>query len=212
MHFIRLYNKCRQVESAYFLVLFRAFIYNLLKKKIIAHHTTTIKGLKNIKINGALEIGMGYFGFLHKSDRTLLNICGEMIVKGNLAIGRGCRFDIGSNAVAEFGNESYINPFSTLIIMHGLKIGNDCAISWNCQLLDEDFHQITYDGKQDNKKEILIGNHVWIGCGTHIYKGAIIPDGCVVAANSVVRGAINEKNVLIGGNPAKILKDNICWK
>ena len=61
------------------------------------------------------------------------------------------------------------------------------------------------------KSEIIIGNHVWICSGTQIYKGTKIADGCVIAANSVVRGVFSVPNALIGGNPARIIKENIKW-
>jgi acetyltransferase-like isoleucine patch superfamily enzyme len=45
-----------------------------------------------------------------------------------------------------------------------------------------------------------------------VYKGAKIPDGCVVASDTVLKGEIDKENCLIGGNPARILKENIHWK
>ena len=86
------------------------------------------------------------------------------------------------------------------------------ANSWNCQFLDSDHQFIEYVGRKEKENEIIIGNHVWIGSGAQIYKGTIIADGCVIAANSVVRGIFNTSNSLIGGNPARIIKENIKWK
>ncbi len=95
--------------------------------------------------------------------------------------------------------------------MHKLKIGDNCAISWNCQFLDEDFHEIKYQGKKETPEEIIIGNKVWIGSNVCVYKGTFIPNGCVIASNSVVKGGFEEENVLIAGNPAKVIKRNISW-
>ncbi|KGO89410.1 hypothetical protein Q764_08530 [Flavobacterium suncheonense GH29-5 = DSM 17707] len=127
-------------------------------------------------------------------------------------MGRGCRFDIAEKAVMTVGKGGYINANSTFIIMHGLTIGDNCVISWDCQFLDEDFHEIDYEGKKTVANEIVIGNHVWIGCGVKIYKGAVIPDGSVIAANSVVRGVFTTPNSLIGGHPARVLKESVHWK
>jgi acetyltransferase-like isoleucine patch superfamily enzyme len=96
--------------------------------------------------------------------------------------------------------------------MHQLTIGNDCAISWNCQFLDEDYHEIQYEGKKEkNSNSIKIGDRVWIGSNVSIHKGAVIPRGCVVASNSVVKAVFDEENVLIAGNPAKVVKRSISW-
>jgi len=50
------------------------------KKNIIAHKKVKIKGIQNIDIKGALEIGLSYFGLLHPLDITFLNIRGRLII------------------------------------------------------------------------------------------------------------------------------------
>ena len=40
-----------------------------------------------------------------------------------------------------------------------------------------------------------IGSHVWIGSRVSVLKGAIIPDGCIVASNSVVGKVFTEKKL-----------------
>lgn len=105
-----------------------------------------------------------------------------------------------------------MNSNTSLIIMHSLKIGDNCVISWNCQFLDEDFHEINYVGKRKNENSIVIGNNVWIGCGVKIYKGTIIPNGCVIASDSIIKGVFSVENALIGGNPARLIKEGIEWK
>ena len=210
----KLYNKCKKSNSNFFLVIIRFVTYKILyNKKIFLHQRVTVKGIKNIDITGYLEVGLRYVGFIHKTDRTYLNIKGKLNIKGTpYSIGRGCRFDIGPGAVVEIGRRGYINSNSLFVIMHKLIIGNDCVISWNCQFLDDDFHQIEYEGRKESDNSIIIGDHVWIGSGAQLYKGTYVPDGCVVASNSVVRGVFTKKNVIIGGNPARVIKENINWE
>ncbi|MDJ1471643.1 acyltransferase [Cytophagaceae bacterium DM2B3-1] len=182
------------------------------ERNIISHQSATIRGWKNISTHGLLKIGVDYIGFTHNKDVTFLNIYGKIITFDNVSIGRGCRFDIGGKAIVKIGKGTYINPFTKVIIMHGLEIGEYCAISWDCQFLDEDFHEIQYEGKKSSDSNIIhIGNKVWIGSNVAIYKGTTIPNGCVVASNSVVKTKFEEENVLIAGNPAKIIKRNIYW-
>ena len=54
---------------------------------------------------------------------------------------------------------------------------------------------------------VAIGNDVWIGAGSRILKDARIPDGCVIAANSVVLGSSRlEPDGIYGGAPVRLLK------
>lgn len=203
---------CKSTGSNFLIVLFKCLIYRINGKNIITDQRTRIKGLSNISTNGQLKVGLDYVGFTNNRDVTYLNIGGKLEVLGPFSIGRGCRFDIGNNAIVKLGRGSYINPFTKVIIMNGLEIGDSCAISWNCQFLDSDFHQLKYAGKKEpGLNTINIGNHVWIGSSVFVYKGTIIPNGCVIAANSVVRGIFEEENTLIAGNPAKVVKKNISW-
>ncbi|EAQ8339129.1 transferase, partial [Salmonella enterica subsp. enterica serovar Kentucky] len=53
---------------------------------------------------------------------------------------------------------------------------------------------------------IKIGNCCWIGDNAVILAGSEICDGCVIAANSVVKDLKVDKPCLIGGVPAKVIK------
>ena len=55
---------------------------------------------------------------------------------------------------------------------------------------------------------IRIGSHVWIGGGVQILSGVTIGDHAVIAAGSVVTRDI-PPNVLAGGVPCRILRENL---
>lgn len=54
---------------------------------------------------------------------------------------------------------------------------------------------------------IKVGNNCWIGAKATILDGASIGDGCIVAAGAVVIKGEYEANSIIGGVPAKIIKN-----
>ena len=85
--------------------------------------------------------------------------------------------------------------------------------SFDISLWTSDRHAILdNNGKCINHgKDIVIGNHVWIGHGAKLMKGATINDGSVIGGNSLVTKKFFEKNVIIAGNPAKIIKKEISW-
>jgi acetyltransferase-like isoleucine patch superfamily enzyme len=78
-----------------------------------------------------------------------------------------------------------------------------------------DAHKI-YDrtsGERINPPEpIIIGNRVWIGENVQILKGTVIPDGCVISSMSRVSGVFTEPNCIIGGSPARVIRQNIDWE
>jgi acetyltransferase-like isoleucine patch superfamily enzyme len=53
---------------------------------------------------------------------------------------------------------------------------------------------------------IIIGKNCWIGNNTTILKNSKIGDNSIVAVGAVVSGVFPE-NVIIGGVPAKIIKN-----
>ncbi len=203
--------KCQHSDTSASLAALRHIRYRMLGKNILANDRVVIKGARNIETRGLLQIGMNPVAMMHKHDHTLLNIKGRLTFLDNYIIGKGCRFDIGEAATAELG-KGYITANSIFIICHGINIGHDCAISWGCQFIDWDHHQISYLGRQERDPRIVIGNHVWVGSNVSVLKGSRIPDGCVIAAGSVVCSVFEQSNCLIAGNPAKVIREEIAWQ
>lgn len=194
------------------MALLRHFYFRARGKKIITSNRVRIQGLENIYPGEYLTIGLSHYGFMSPKDRTFLNVEGKLIFEGRFTIGKGCRFDVGDEATVKF-KSGYISPNTDFVIVHGMTVGDGCAISWGCQFLDEDFHELHYKGRTEPEDpSIRIGANVWIGSRVTVLKGAVIPAGCVVASNSVVNKAFTEENCLLGGNPAKVLRRDVKWE
>ena len=200
----------RDPQTSIALFLLKSVYYHLLSKQIFAHHNTTILGLRNIQTHGQLFVGTSYVGFLNKYDRTFLNINGELIIEGNVNVGKGCRFDVCTGAICVL-RQCSITGQSNFIVANRLTIGEGSVISWGCEISDSDWHNIDYQGKRERDQAIVIGSHVWIGSHVKILKGVHIGNNPVVAANSVVTKSFGEENILIAGNPAMIIKRGVEW-
>lgn len=111
------------------------------------------------------------------------------------------------NAKVKIGDNTYINRRSEICCKKSVEIGNDCAISWDVTITDSDYHSIM---GLKSTKPVKVGNRVWIGAKSTILKGVSIGDGSVIAAASVVTKDV-PPNVLVAGNPAKIVKHNVYW-
>ncbi len=158
-----------------------------------------------------------YFGILcnmltaSTKDEGVLRITKKGILQTgkNVRISPGCRLDIGGKLI--IGDNTYINPRTIICCTNYIVIGSNCAISWDCQIMDNDFHTMVVENIPSiTNLPINIGNNVWIGAKCIILKGVTIGDGAVVAAGSVVTGIV-PANTIVGGVPAKVLKENTGW-
>lgn len=95
-----------------------------------------------------------------------------------------------------------------------VSIGSDCMFGYPVSIRASDSHTI-YDidtGMPVNfADDIRIGNHVWCGRGVQILKSVQIPDNCIVGMGSIVTAGKFEKNCVIAGVPARIIRKNVNW-
>ena len=147
--------------------------------------------------------------------RTMLSIDGTIEFKGTATIGSGAQIDVRSGAYMCVG-DGMISSCSGHIVCEGnMHIGKGFLMGWDALLMDTDFHPIEdviAHRRRDIQKDVYIGDNVWMATRSVILKGSKIADGCVVGANSVVAGVFNQKNCIIAGNPARIVRENQSWK
>ena len=94
-----------------------------------------------------------------------------------------------------------------------IKIGKDCMFSSYIYLKTSDGH-ILYDTTKEQfitPKDIIIGDHVWVGAYAKILKGSVIPNNCIVGLNALVTKKFDTETSTIGGNPARVLKTGVLW-
>lgn len=65
------------------------------------------------------------------------------------------------------------------------------------------------NGAEGIGKPVTIGDDVWIGGGAIICPGVTLGDNVIVGAGSVVTKSFGD-DVIIGGNPARVLKTNVA--
>ena len=88
-----------------------------------------------------------------------------------------------------------------------VTIGDDCFIGPNVSLYTacHSTDPVERNSRNEWAKPITIGNNVWIGGSTTILPGVTIGDNVTIGAGSIVVKNI-PSNVVVAGNPAKIIK------
>ena len=131
--------------------------------------------------------------------KLMFNKCGK-----NGDIGR--RISFSSNI--ELGDNSSIGDNS--YIVGQVSIGKDVMIAPSVALIASNHNYkertIPMNKQGSTHKGITVGDNVWIGYGVIITDGVDIGNNTVIAAGSVVTKSIKE-NVLVGGNPARTIKE-----
>ena len=143
--------------------------------------------------------GLGGSG-ISLGSRVSIGAFSRLSVSGSLSIlGKGILI----------GEDVAIGDFSHIGGAGGVSIGRDTIAGAYLSIHPENhnFDDITKPIRLQgvNRQGIVIGENCWIGAKVTILDGVKLGDGCVVAAGSVVRGHF-PNNVIIGGVPAKILK------
>ena len=117
----------------------------------------------------------------------------EIVNGGKLTIGQGAA-NVGLTIMCA----------KEITIGNGVRIGRDVSIrDWNGS------HVIINDHYR-NHAPVHIGDRVWLCTGCTIMPGVTIGEGSVVAANATVTKDVPAHS-LVGGSPAKVIKENIEW-
>ena len=97
-----------------------------------------------------------------------------------------------------------------------ITIGNATTISMDVVFLTHDYSVSKglkmIDPKLDGRflKPIKVGNNCFIGMRTILLPGTVLGDNVIVGAGAVVKGTFPD-NVVIGGNPARIICKTDEW-
>ena len=140
----------------------------------------------------------------------------KVIIEGGVGAKDLTIYCADENCKVHVMEDTQISGKTELAVMEGTKIevGKDCLFSANITLRAGDSHSVidASTGERINhSKDIIVGNHVWIGNTVIVTKGTVIGNDSVVATGSVVAGKAFPANSAIGGNPAKVIKEGVSW-
>ncbi len=112
------------------------------------------------------------------------------------------------SSVIEIGDHSRLFPFCWLDSGYGIFIGKNVGIGGHTLIFTHGAWTNYIDGGPVSFGPVRIEDNVWLPWRIFIMPNVTIGKDSIVGANSLVNKSFSP-NVLIGGNPAKIIKENI---
>jgi acetyltransferase-like isoleucine patch superfamily enzyme len=140
---------------------------------------------------GNVSIGRCFTAIGEPGNRVEVGVWGRSAGEGRVVIGDSCLMSPGSR----------ISASDEVVLGDGVMLANGAYVT------DSDWHTI-YDrmARKTTPTPVHIGNNVWLGDHATVLKGVTIGDNSVVAARAVVTRDV-PANVVVAGNPAKIIKE-----
>ncbi|WP_231567361.1 transferase [Lacinutrix sp. Hel_I_90] len=171
-------------------------------------------------IDAPIQRGMIGFGQPYEINKASMgisefNVNGTLIFKGYFQLGKDFFVFTSKHAVCEFGHMSSLGCRSKIVCTSSIKFGEFARLGPECQVIDTNFHNmkntITHE-VFEKSKPIDVGSYNFISNRVTLLKGSSTPKYCTIASNSVCTRDYTAlgNNILIGGAPAKLIKENIA--
>lgn len=179
---------------------------------------SSIKG--QISIDAPIRKGMIGFGQPYEMTTVSkgcaeLTLKGKMVFKGHVQFGKDYFIYVDQNGYCEFGHMSSMASSGKIMCVEKIILGDYARLGSESQIMDTNFHQMINTKTNERypmTSPIYIGNYNFIGNRVSIMSKTKTPDFCTIASNSVCNNDYTHlgENVLIGGIPSKLLRENIC--
>jgi acetyltransferase-like isoleucine patch superfamily enzyme len=111
--------------------------------------------------------------------------------------------------IVEIGAKTVMGQECTISAYQRVRIGEECVIADRAMFIDFD-HGIVETERPIRlqgiyKRDVEVGNNVWIGYGACVLRGVSVGDNSVIGTNSVVTKDV-PANAVVGGIPARIIR------
>ncbi len=177
-------------------------------------------GMLNAKY-ARLLVRLGWLKLRHR---------GRLKTDGMAFVGPGVRFEIGRGATVHLGRFSWIGHGTkirchegevrigaktvmgqecTISAFQSVSIGRECILADRVMLIDFDHGVVEVDRPVREqgiyKRDVRIGNNVWIGYGASFLRGTTVGDNCVIGTYAVVSRDV-PPNAVAGGVPVRVIR------
>ena len=162
--------------------------------------------------------------FLTPTGRRRLRTDGIAFIgpKVTLQVGKRGRIELGRWAwlgdgtkirchegVVSIGAKTVLGQECTISAYQHVSIGRECVIADRVMLIDFDHGVVEVDRpirlQGIYKRDVRVGNNVWIGYGACILRGVTIGDNAIVGTSAVVTKDV-PPNAVVAGIPARVVR------
>ena len=155
---------------------------------------------------------------------------GRLQTDGLCFVGPGVKLEIGKGAVLRLGRWSWIGHGTKVRVHEGeasigaktvlgqectissfqhVSIGRECIVADRVMLIDFDHGVVEVERPIREqgiyKRDVRVGNNVWMGYGACVLRGVTIGDNAIVGTSSVVTKDVPD-NAVVAGIPATLLR------
>jgi acetyltransferase-like isoleucine patch superfamily enzyme len=134
--------------------------------------------------------------------------------RGRIELGRWSWLGHGTKVrchegVVSIGAKSVLGQECTISAYQHVSIGRECVIADRVMLIDFDHGMVEVERpirlQGIYKRDVRVGNNVWIGYGACILRGVTIGDNAVIGTSAVVTKDV-PANAVVAGIPARVIR------
>lgn len=182
-------------------------------------HFIKLKGSVSLEFDGKpIKTGQIRMGFplasVYPNNGIVWdNNGGHVIFRGSCLIGNDTYVSLGEKTTVDFGDDFLNTAGLKMVSYRGIKIGQKARFGWGVLIMDTNFHPL-YDIKNKKFKQasgnIEIGDYNWFGTQCKIMHSVKTLERCIFGMGSTItRGSEMRSYCVMGGNPIKILSENV---
>jgi acetyltransferase-like isoleucine patch superfamily enzyme len=173
--------------------------YGLLALRLAVRRFLTPAG-RRMELGGMLFLGRGVTLQIGRTARVCF---GRWVW-----IGHGTKIRCHEGTVS-IGDKTVLGQECTISAYQHVSIGEQCIVADRVMLIDFD-HNVAEVERPIRvqgiyKRDVRVGNNVWIGYGAQILRGVSVGDNSIIGASAVVTKDV-PANAVVAGVPARVLR------
>jgi acetyltransferase-like isoleucine patch superfamily enzyme len=157
---------------------------------VLGQHANIMKPRYVVISGDNIRIGHSFTAIAEAHRCVEIAVWGRREGEGRITIGDAC----------------LMSPGSRISASDAITLGDGVMLAAGAYVTDSDWHGL-YDriDRDPDPTPVVLGDNVWVGDHATILKGVTVGENSVIAANAVVTKDV-PANVVVAGNPAKIVK------